>query len=106
MGKGDPITSPYLAYNALDNEGDGISVSVVFDDVTRAITAINTHRDAGCQWTNIAVGLGPDGTPNSSPMQWPVPTGDYTTTAGDLAYLASVGVSTFEQFMSYQITAV
>jgi hypothetical protein len=104
--KGGPVRSPYMAGNWADYQGFYISCLITFDETTRTITQIDTHRDQECQFSSIAVGIGPDGTPDSSPIRWTCPVGDYTSTVDDLAWLASVGVTTIEQFNSYQITAV
>jgi len=83
-----------------------IKLVITFDDVTRALIALDTHRDEACMYHSIAVGIGPDGTPDTSPIRWTPPVGDYTSTAQDLAWLASVGVTTIEEFNNHQITAV
>lgn len=107
MAHGDPVTSPYVAGDWTDFTGvNRIRVTVVFDNTTRTITAINTHRDAACLYTQIAVGIGPDGTPDSSPRRWTPPVGDHVSTPQELAFLANQGVSTIEQFLTFQITAV
>jgi hypothetical protein len=107
MARGDPITSPYLAGDWADYTGvNRITVTIKFNPVTRVITEIDTHRDAACLYTRIAVGIGPDGTPDTSPLDWTPPIGDHVSTPAEIAFLANQGVSTIEQFMGFQITAV
>ncbi len=106
MAKGDPVTSPYMALDAPDYTAvNRIQVWVDFDNTTRVISAVRTHRDQACMYHYVAVGVGPDGKPDSSPIKWPPPVGDYTSTPADLAWFNSVGVVTVEDFMGYQITA-
>jgi hypothetical protein len=57
MAKGDPLLSPYI-WQALDNEGDAIRITVEFDNVTRAITGITVFRDPNCVYTKILIGTG------------------------------------------------
>src|SRR5258706_16324118 len=107
MAHGDAVTSPYVAGNWTDYTGiNRISVTVKFDAVTRVISEIDTHRDAACLYTKIAVGIGPDGTPDTSPRDWTPPIGDHISTPQELTFLSNQGVSTIEQFLSFQITAV
>jgi len=106
MAHGDPVISPYTVTWTDFTSINRITVSVKFDNVTRAITEIDTHRDAACLYTQIAVGIGPDSTPDSSPRRWTPPIGDHVSTPQELAFLANQNVSTIEQFLSFQITAV
>jgi len=106
MAHGDPVTSPYLAGDWADYTNvNRITVTVKFDNVTRAITEIDTHRDAACLYTQIAIGVG-GGSPDTSPIRWTPPVGDHVSTPAELAFLAGQGVSTIEQFLGFQITAV
>jgi hypothetical protein len=107
MAHGDPVTSPYVAGDWIDYTGvNRIKVTVIFNPTTRVITEIDTHRDAACLYTQIAVGIGADGTPDSAPRRWTPPVGDHVSTPAELAFLSNQGVSTIEQFLSFQITAV
>jgi hypothetical protein len=106
MAHGDPISSPYTVTWTDFTGVNRITVSVQFDNATRAITEIDTHRDAACLYTQIAVGLGANGAPDASPRRWTPPVGDHVSTPAELTFLANQGVSTIEQFLTFQITAV
>jgi hypothetical protein len=95
------LTSPYeLAIQ--DNFGQIISITITFNNNTRAITGCTVYRDATCQWTKIFVGLGADGTPNTAAKTFNVPAGTTTITPQQLS---ARGVNTIEDVVSYQITA-
>jgi hypothetical protein len=98
---GPPMSSPYVQ-NFQDNFGKFIRITVTFNNNTRAINGCTIVRDVGCQWRTIYIGIGPDGTPNTSPNAFTVPTG--TTNVGAAA-LASRGLNTLEDVTALQITA-
>lgn len=102
MAKGDPLTSPYV-YEAGDYQGKVIRITVTFDNATRAITGCTVHRDAGCVYNNIYVGLGGDGTPNSTTKSFKnIPTGD---TVIPVSQLVNQGLTVIEDILALQITA-
>lgn len=105
MAKGDPLLSPWV-WDARDNEGDVIRITVAFDNTTRAITGITAFRDAACIYTKIVIGLGADGTPNTTDKTIAVPAGTTVLTASQRAALASKGLSTIEDVLALQITAI
>jgi hypothetical protein len=104
--KGKPITEPHLSPYIWES-GDYLSrvIRIVLDynDQTRAITGATVVRDEGCVYTRIIIGLGPDGTPDSSPKQFDVPAGSTPVTKQQISTV--VGVDTVEQFQALQITA-
>jgi hypothetical protein len=111
MGKADPMGGvPAPTMNSpqvqewSDNSGFVIRVSTFFDVTTRAITGITVFRDAACHWTRIVIGLGPDGTPDSTTRDITVPSGTRVLTATQLNALASRGIATIDDFNSLQIT--
>lgn len=96
-----PATSPVM-YSFNDYQSNKISITFVFDNTTRAITQCTVSRDAACIYTKIYVGLGADGTVNSTPRVFTVPIG---TTTVPLNQLRNNGINTIEDFFSYQVTA-
>jgi hypothetical protein len=104
MAKGDPLLSPYI-WQALDNEGDAIRITVEFDNVTRAITGITVFRDPNCVYTKILIGTGADGIPDDTDKVITVPSGTTVLTQQQLRQLGNKGISTIEDFLALQITA-
>lgn len=73
MARGDPLTSPYVMSfgDYLNDPGVApdshvIRITVSFDNVTRQIAGAQVFRSADCLWTKIFLGLGVDGSPNST----------------------------------------
>lgn len=104
MAKGDPLLSPWV-WQARDNEGDVIQITVTFDNAARAITGIISFRDASCVYTQILIGLGADGSPDTTDRVISVPSGTRSLTPAQLAALASKGLGTIEDVLALQITA-
>jgi hypothetical protein len=105
MAKGDPISSPYVYDSGSDYQGKHVSITITFDNATRALLAGTLHRDAGCRYTKILIGLGPDGTPDTTTHVFNIGglTGDLGVTA---AQMTAVGLSTIEDVLALgQITA-
>jgi hypothetical protein len=67
------------------------------------------HRDhrgpRRCLYTKILIGLGGDGTPDSTTRKITVPDGTTVLTPQQLAALAAQGLSTIEDILALQITA-
>jgi hypothetical protein len=111
MAKGDVQQSPYVAnfgdymYDPGTNpDAHVIRLTVNFDNTTRAITNVVVFRDAACLWTKVFIGLGPDGTPNSSPQVFDLTgfSGSRTFTATQVSHQ---GFNTIEDVLAKQITA-
>lgn len=106
MPKGDPIVSPWTYDSGGDSQGRRITISVAYNNTTRLILGADVHRDSGCFYHKILLGLGPDGTPDTSTHQF-----DLTSVSGDLhvtpaQIIASAGVTTIEDITSLgQVTA-
>jgi hypothetical protein len=96
-----PATSP-VVYSFNDYQSNAISIKLTFDNTTRTISQCTVTRDPACVYTKIYVGLGVDGTPNTTPRVFTVPIG---TTNVPLNQLRNNGISTIEDFLSYQVTA-
>jgi hypothetical protein len=101
MAKGDPLLSPWVpAFQ--DYLGRVISITVNFNNTTRALVNAVVHRDAGCLYTKIVFD-NPGDAVKAKRLAAPADgQGDRTYTA---AQLASQGLSTIEDAMAVQITA-
>lgn len=89
-------------WEAPDNFGNFIRITVTFNESTRALSGATVFRDAACQWTHIYIGLGADGTPDSTDKAFTVPAGTSTVTANQLRQR---GLNTIEDIQALQITA-
>lgn len=101
MGAGSPATSPWI-WQAGDYRGSVIRITITFNNATRALTSGTLFRDSACLYRKIYIGLGADGTPDTTPRTFNVPAGTSTVTG---AQMASVGLNTIEDVLSFQITA-
>lgn len=99
-----PATSPRVQEFS-DYVGRVIRITVAFNDVTRVITGVTVFRDADCLFTKILIGSPADGIPDDTDKVVVVPAGTTTLSAGQLAALNAKGISTIEDFQSFQITA-
>jgi len=99
---GGPPKSPWT-YESADYLGRAITFTVVFDETTLAITSARIDRDPGCLYTKIFLGIGADGSPNSSARQFSV--GQATGHIVTPAELNSAGISTFTDLLQFQVTA-
>lgn len=100
-GPPTPATSPW-GQHFEDYVGQAIDITVIFDEGDRSITSASIHRDAECLFTTIFIGLGPDETPNTSPVHFEVPTGTTPISAGVLSLL---GFNVIEEIEALQISA-
>jgi hypothetical protein len=101
---GVPV-SPWRYDSGADYQGNHVSITINYDNTTRALLGATLHRDAGCVYTKIYIGLGADGKPDSTTHVFNVGnlTGDRSVTP---AQLAAVGLSTIEDVNALgQITA-
>jgi hypothetical protein len=98
---GPPMTSPYVQ-QFQDNFGKFISITVNFNNTTRALSGATVFRDATCQWTHIYIGLGADGTPDTTDKAFTVPAGTSSVSAQQLRQR---GLNTIEDVLALQITA-
>jgi len=102
MGGGGPEASPYQ-FDAVDNFGKHIRITIPFNEATGAIlNGGSVVRDADCQWTKIYIGLGADGTPDTTDKVFTVPEGTTNLTANQLG---SRGLDTITDLRLYQVTA-
>lgn len=107
MARGDNPTSPWTFWSANDNEGEVISATVTWVGAwtgANPLTGGTVFRDPGCAYTKVIIGVGPDGTPNTSTRIVNVPSGTTSVTAGQLS---AVGLDTVADVLGApQITAI
>lgn len=102
MAKGDPITSPWI-YEAKDYADNALRITVVFNNVNRKIQTCEVFRDANCVYKNVILGVGTDGSPDSSTFKIPVPVG---TTPVPITLFTGKGFNTIEEVLGVaQVTA-
>lgn len=106
QARGDVEPSPYVVrfgdyHDAPPSVSSAIVITVNFNDSTRSIINASVTRDAGCQWTKLLIGIGADGSPDSTTRKVNVPVG---TTAVPKSVFTNFGVDTIEEFKAYQIT--
>lgn len=90
------------AWAANDVNGKTLSISIAWNSSSNALQGATVVRDAGCLLSVIWIGLGPDGTPNTSTNAYSVPTG---TTKVNANQLAKGGLNTIMDVTALQITA-
>jgi len=105
MAKGDPIQSPWVYDSGPDYRDKRITITVTFNNATRSITGGTIHRDAGCVYTKIVLGLGQDGTPDSSTRVFNVAGLEGDRSFNKQAFINN-GFDTAEDLLTVQITAV
>lgn len=93
--------SPYV-YRAIDANGKAITITIDYNNTTRALLDATVVRDAGCLYGTLYVGFGGDGKVESSTKKISVPVGTRSFTA---AQLNAVGLTTIEDITGLQITA-
>lgn len=101
---GVPV-SPWTYDSGADYQGNHVSIVINYDNTTRALINATLHRDPGCVYKKIYIGLGPDGMPDSTTHVFGIGNleGDRNVTA---AGLAGVGLNTIEDVNALgQITA-
>lgn len=97
-----PISVSPWTQEFRDTDGHVIRISVLFDPITRALLGAVAYRSGKCAYTRILIGLGPDGTPDSTPDVFVVPAGVTNVAA---AALRRNALRTIEDVLALQITA-
>lgn len=101
---GVPV-SPWRYDSGADYQGNHVSITINYDNTTRALINATLHRDAGCMYKRILIGVGADGSPEGSTHTFGIGNleGDRNITQ---AGLAAVGLNTIEDVTALgQITA-
>lgn len=101
--RGDQLQSPWVSRFA-DYKDKAITLTVTFNNTTRSITGGSITRDAGCQFTKVLIGLGEDGSPDSTDTAFNVAGLEGTQSVGKAPFTAR-GFSTVEDIQALQITA-
>lgn len=99
--RGDVLQSPWVSRFA-DYLDRAITVTVNFNNATRAITGAVLVRDAGCLFTKLLIGVPAVGAPDDTDFKVNVPVG--TTNVGANVF-TSRGFTTIEQLQALNITA-
>lgn len=118
MARGEPLASPYvmtfgdyLADPGADADQTkprhAVRIEVAFNNGNHSITGATAWRAADCLWTKIALGVGSDGTPNTSPVVFDLSGLNDASTSISGGQLAKppYNFSTIDDFMALQITA-
>lgn len=95
-----PPTSPWY-WEAADYQGNVLSISVAFNTSTLVLLGATVSRDPDCVYSHIYLGVGADGTPDTSTHAFTVQVG---TTNISAAVLARQGLNTLDDVTSLQIT--
>lgn len=98
---------PYVPPNPFvvefrDYIGKVIRITVEWSSATRALSGAVVFRDADCQYQRVYIGVGADGTPDSTPDVVLVPAGSTNITANQLRRNA---LRTIDDVVALQITA-
>jgi hypothetical protein len=104
MANPPALVSPWK-WQTPDAGGHILSITVTFDNTTHAITGVSSYRDPDCEFTQVLIGRGADGSPNSTLRTIDVPDGDFVLPANRIAALASRGLNTIDDILALQITA-
>ncbi len=99
-----PLVSPWI-WESPDFANFVIRISFFFDNTTHMLTGITVYRDAQCQFTKVIIGVGPDGTPNTSTTVIDVPAGQTLIGGVLLSLLATLGFGTIDAVLAKQMTA-
>lgn len=94
------MANPYT-YEALDAYRKVISISIGWAPTLRTIGTVTVHRDSGCLFAKILIGLGADGKPDSSSMALAVAVGDATVLG---TWFTTRGLTTIDNVLARQIT--
>lgn len=94
--------SPYV-YSAVDINGAALTIRMDYSVATRMFTGpVVITRDAACLYSHLYIGVGDDGSPDSTTKAFTVPAG---TTNVTVAQLLRNGIGTIDDARGYQITA-
>lgn len=94
------VNSPY-SWSFPDYAGRTLTVTVNFNNNTRAIQSMTVVREDLCLYRWLLWGLGPDGVPDNTAKKRQVPFGTSTITK---AQLSTLGFEVFEDLLVGQFT--
>lgn len=102
MARGDVPVSPWI-WSSADYQGNKITITIPYDNTSKAIlNGSNVVRDVGCVYGHLYIGLGADGTPNTTTHVFAVSVGTRAVTA---AQMSAVGLNTISDVLALQVTA-
>lgn len=96
----EPPVSPFV-YQARDYLDRLLTVTIDYDNNTRAILGGLVVRDPACLYVNVYIGVGVDGRPDSTTHKFNAQSGSHPINA---ATLAAIGITTIEDILNSQIT--
>lgn len=98
---GDRDPSPWTSRFA-DWQGSAIVLTVNFNETTRAILNAKVERDEACVYTKLLIGVGPNGSPDSTDTQLTIEAGPSSIGRGQFV---EWGFDKIEDLQNTQITA-
>ncbi len=94
---------PPYTWSGADYADRIISIVIDYNETTGNLTGATTHRDDGCLFSRILIGVGAEsGSPEDAPHKITCPVGDRNIPAGQLH---AVGLDAIVDVLSNQITA-
>ena len=100
MARGDIQVSPWV-WAAGDYVGLVIRITVVYDNATRALVSATLHRDTGCQYHVIVIGIPTSGTAK----RITAPADGKADIVASAAAMATQSLNVIEDIWALQITA-
>lgn len=98
--RGDPLVSPFV-WQADDYLGRVISITVDFDNSTKALLDSVVHRDTGCLFTEVVIGL-----PSSSTAKTlAAPADGQPDNTYTAKQMSRQGLNTIDDVLALQMTA-
>jgi hypothetical protein len=101
QARGDVEPSPWETRFA-DYANKAITLTVNFNNNTRAILNANVQRDADCMYTKILFGVGLNGVPDGTETQFTILAGPSSIGRGQFV---AFGFDKIEDLQSAQVTA-
>lgn len=94
---------PPYSWSSADYADRVISIVIDYNETTGNLTGATTHRDDGCLFTRILIGVGEEsGSPEDAPHKIQCPVGERNIPAGQLH---AVGLDVITDVLDNQITA-
>lgn len=103
VDSGQPYVPPNpWTWEVRDRNGLPLSITIPWNDNNRGVQGGTVERSAGCEYTKIMIGVGPDGTPDTATNVYTVPEG---TTNFAANVLRANGLNTIDDVAALQVTA-
>lgn len=101
MKEPGPIPNPWV-WESSDYQGNMIRISIDYNEGNRSITGGFGERDDACVYKKIYIGLGTDGTPDTTGHVFNVASGHQNYGKG---VFTGAGLDVIEDVLNEQITA-